>query len=91
LPEAHTVRFLPAAEKALTKIHPVSRQKLVLSAQALSHNPYPPTSKKIVSPREMFRIRVGQYRIVYTVHNDELIVLIVALGHRKNVYRGLSS
>lgn len=39
----------------------------------------------------MFRIRVGQYRIVYTVHNDELIVLIVTLGHRKNVYRDINS
>jgi mRNA interferase RelE/StbE len=91
LAEAYTVRFLPPAEKALSRIHPVARQKLVLAAQALSHNPFPSQAKKIVSPREMFRIRVGQYRIVYTVHNDELIVLIVTIGHRKNVYRDINS
>ncbi|MEY4397388.1 MAG: hypothetical protein RLZZ40_1144, partial [Actinomycetota bacterium] len=81
--------FLPPAEKALSKIHPVSRQKLIFAAQALGHNPFPTKSKKIVAPRDMFRVRVGDYRLVYSVHDDELLVLVVTLGHRKNVYRGL--
>lgn len=64
------------------------RQRIVKRIQGLEHDPRPPGSQKL-SGRERYRLRQGQYRIVYSIEADELIVFVVKIGHRKDVYRGL--
>ena len=54
---------------------------------ALAANPRPKGVKKLSGPDDLYRIRVGDYRIVYQIHDDRLIVLVVRIGHRKDVYR----
>ncbi|MEI6832324.1 MAG: type II toxin-antitoxin system RelE/ParE family toxin [Candidatus Omnitrophota bacterium] len=54
--------------------------------EALSENPRPHDCKKL-SGQEKYRIRCGNYRILYSIEDDILIVLIVKVGHRKDVYR----
>ena len=44
-------------------------------------------SKKLIVPRDLYRIRVGDYRVIYAVIDDKLIVLVVAVGHRRDIYR----
>jgi mRNA interferase RelE/StbE len=51
----------------------------------LQQNPRPPSSRALRG-RDGFRVRVGDYRIIYTVHDDVLLVVVVALGHRRHVY-----
>jgi mRNA interferase RelE/StbE len=64
------------------------RQRIVRRIQQLGENPRPPGSQKL-SGRERFRVRQGQYRIVYGIEDNILIVYIVKVGHRKDVYRAI--
>jgi len=54
--------------------------------ESLGENPRQPGSKKL-SGQERYRLRVGRYRIIYSIQDDELTIWIVKVGHRKNVYR----
>lgn len=62
------------------------RQRIVKRIQGLERDPRPPGSQKL-SGRDRYRIRHGQYRIVYGIEKDELVIYVVKIGHRKDVYR----
>lgn len=62
------------------------RQRVVDRIAALADDPRPPGCTKL-SGREAYRIRQGDYRIVYTVEDDVLVVEMVKVGHRRDVYR----
>ena len=63
------------------------RQRIVERIRRLGEDPKPPGSQKL-SGRDRYRIRQGVYRIVYSIEDDLLIVVVVRVGHRKDVYRG---
>ena len=63
------------------------RQRIIRCIGQLANNPRPPGSKKL-SGNDKYRIRQGSFRIVYCIKDTELIVVVVKVGHRKNVYRG---
>ena len=54
---------------------------------ALGAEPHPPGSRKLEGYDDVFRIRVGVYRIIYSVSGRKLVIIILKLGHRKDVYR----
>jgi mRNA interferase RelE/StbE len=62
------------------------RRKIVARIQDLAGNPRPPGCQKL-SGSDYFRIRQGSYRIIYKIEDDVLTVLIVRVGHRRNIYR----
>ena len=65
-------------------------QKRVATVIAgLSSDPRPPAVKLLAGVPERWRIRVGVYRVVYTIEDDRLVVLVIKLGHRRDVYRSL--
>ena len=61
--------------------------RLVAALRALSTIPRPPGCKKLRGEDNLWRIRVGDYRIVYAIHDRVLIVLVVAISHRREAYR----
>ncbi len=62
-------------------------QKLIKSIHQLATNPYPAGFKKLkTSEDDYFRIRVGNYRVIYQVNAEEVEILIIKVGHRKDVY-----
>ena len=63
------------------------RQRIVRKIRQLAEDPRPPGCQKL-SGRDRYRIRQGPYRIVYSVEDDRLIVYVVTVGHRSDVYRG---
>ena len=63
------------------------RQRIIRRIGQLANDPRPPGSKKL-SGHDKYRIRKGSYRIVYSIVDSELIVVVVKVGHRKDVYRG---
>ena len=65
------------------------RQQIVRRIGDLADDPRPPTARKL-SGHDKYRIRLGSYRIVYSIEDDELVVVVVKVGHRKDVYRGVS-
>ena len=62
------------------------RQRIIRRIGQLAEDPRPPGAKKL-SGNDKYRIRQGSYRIVYSIEDNELIVVVVKVGHRKNVYR----
>ena len=76
----------PAAIRALRGIHPGDRDRIRGALALLSLDPRPPGAKALRG-RDALRVRVGAYRIIYSVNDQELIVLVVAVGHRRDVYR----
>jgi mRNA interferase RelE/StbE len=61
--------------------------QLVAALKKLAENPRPPQAKKLEGMDGLYRIRTGDYRIVYLIEDDKLIVLVVRIGHRKEIYR----
>jgi mRNA interferase RelE/StbE len=62
------------------------RQRIIRRIRDLTNEPRPPGSEK-VSGRNQYRVRQGRYRIVYSIEDDNFIVCVVKVGHRKDVYR----
>jgi len=56
--------------------------------EALTRNPRPHGVKKLSGEQNLYRIRAGDYRIIYQIRDKELVVLVLKLGHRRDVYRG---
>ena len=75
-----------AARKSLEKISPPHQERLIEAIEALAADPRPPGVKKLRG-REAWRIRVGAYRVIYEIHDDELVVLVVRIRHRREAYR----
>ena len=63
------------------------RQRIIRRIGQLAEDPRPPASKKL-SGNDKYRVRQGTYRIVYSIEDNELIIVVVKVGHRKDVYRG---
>jgi mRNA interferase RelE/StbE len=82
----YVVEILRVAERQLARIDRQDCSRIVSAVRALANNPRPRGSKKL-SGRPAWRIRVGEYRIIYEIHDDRLTVLVVAVGHRKDIYR----
>jgi len=63
------------------------RQRIVARILALADEPRPFGCEKMAGPSDRYRVRVGRYRIVYSIADDELLVLVVRVADRKDVYR----
>lgn len=82
----YSIELRPAAVRALRSVHPRDRSRLQGAIRLLAEDPRPPGARKLQA-REGYRVRVGDYRIVYTIEDAVLLVVIVTLGHRGDVYR----
>jgi len=82
----YQIIILPAAEKSLSKLPKKIQVRIQGAITTLANNPLPPVAKKLVG-RDNYRIRVSDYRIVYSIHENILTVKIVSVGHRREVYR----
>jgi mRNA interferase RelE/StbE len=82
----YQIIILPAAEKALSKLPKRMQVRIQGAITTLASNPIPPVSKKLVG-RDSYRLRVSDYRIVYSIHENILTVKIISIGHRREIYR----
>jgi mRNA interferase RelE/StbE len=82
----YRVEVRPAAVRALRKLDPQFRPRIEGAISLLAEDPRPPASRPLRG-RPGYRVRVGDYRIIYTVQDDILLIVVVALGHRRDVYR----
>jgi mRNA interferase RelE/StbE len=83
----YTVRLNARVGKLLNRLPPDVRRRLVRKLAALEDNPRPRGVEKLAGVEELYRVRVGTYRIVYAIRDRELVVVIVRVGHRRDVYR----
>ena len=87
---AYTVEVSPAAERELRKLPSQVRNTLLRRLASLRDDPRPPDAKKLSSPENLWRIREDNYRVIYRIKDDVLLVVVVRAGHRKEIYRQLS-
>ena len=80
------VIFKQSVAKELRQIPKKDVVRILKRIEGLKSEPRPPGVEKL-SGQEKYRIRQGVYRILYEIRNDELIVVVVKIGHRSNVYR----
>lgn len=77
----------PAAVRELKKLTPKVRQAVSDAISALATDPRPDGVRKLSGSKDSYRLRVGDYRVLYRITDRELLVLVVKVGHRRDVYR----
>ena len=83
----YAVEVAPAAVRQLRKLLPEARRRIQAAVELLAETPRPPGAKKLSGSSGDWRVRTGDYRIIYEIQDDRLIVLVVAVGHRREIYR----
>lgn len=73
--------------KDLKHIHPSYHKAIAKASLSLGENPRPKGYTKLKGSDNLFRIRIGPYRIIYTIQDDKLIVLVLEIGDRKDIYK----
>ena len=86
---SYRIEFRPAAWRGLERIPDPFKVRILAAISALAENPRPPRSVRLQGPEGFHRVRVGDYRIVYLIEDRVLLVCVVRVAHRKEVYRGL--
>ena len=85
---SYRVLIKPSAAKEIEAVDQKrDRQRIVARILALADEPRPAGCEKLAGANERYRLRVGRFRIVYSMADDELLVLVVRVAHRKDVYR----
>jgi len=82
----YAIKIKKNAQKSLAKISHPYQTKIIESIRNLSTEPRPSGCKKLVG-RDAWRIRIGDYRVIYEITDNELVILIVYIGHRREVYK----
>lgn len=82
----YKIQVKKSAAKELCKIPQKDLAKIVDKIERLATNPHPTGSIKLTN-QEKYRIRIGNYRVLYSIEDDILTVFVVKVGHRKNIYR----
>lgn len=84
---AYTVEFSANADREFRKFSRDLQLRLRPRIDALETDPRPPGAKKLAGRENLWRIRVGDYRVVYEIYDRILVVLIVRIAHRREAYR----
>ena len=84
---ASRVVLTPAAERQFARLSLQAREMIAAVLVTLARNPRPPGCVKLAGAEDLWRIRVRQYRIIYQLLDDELLVVVVNIGDRNEVYR----
>ena len=84
---SYAVQVAPAALRQLRKLPPDARRRIQAAIELLADTPRPPGAKKLSGNSGDWRVRTGDYRITYEIQDAQLIVLVVALGHRRDIYQ----
>lgn len=83
----YKVEVVRSAEKTLLSLPKAFVPKIVKAIQDLALTPYPAGCRKLSGQKNAFRIRVNVYRIIYEVHDNVVLIKVLKIGHRKDVYR----
>jgi mRNA interferase RelE/StbE len=83
----YKIEFSPTAESQFKKLPKEVQARLKHRIDSMAENPFPRGIKTLSAEENFYRLRIGDYRIIYQVQGKALLILILKLGHRKNVYR----
>jgi mRNA interferase RelE/StbE len=83
----YRITLAPPAARQLRKLDPQARRRIQAALELLAVEPRPPAATQLVGGSGEWRVRTGDYRIVYEIEDDHLLVLVLRVGHRREVYR----
>ena len=83
----YKVSFKPSADRQLRKLPAAAQRRIVGKVAALAFNPRPAGVVKLAGDENLWRIRIGDFRVIYEIHDDRLVVLVLRVANRKDVYR----
>ncbi len=83
----YAITYTPTAARTLKKLDRQIARQIITAIEALQSNPYPQGAIQLKGGAGELRIRTGNYRIIYEVEHGELVILVLKLGHRREVYR----
>lgn len=83
----YKIEFAKQAAKQFKALPRQEQQRLKTKIDNLENDPRPSGVIKLSGEKDLYRIRVGNYRIIYSIQDTRLLILIVKIGHRKDVYR----
>ena len=89
--ESFSIKWKSSAKKELKKIDRTEISKILSEIEKLAQEPYPSNHKKLLGTEHIYRIRVGNYRIIYSVINDELVIEVIRVRDIKEVYKNFLS
>ena len=84
----YRIEYTSAASRAIERLPKSVAARVIARIELLATNPRPPGAVKL-SGHDAYRIRAGDYRVIYAILDDQLLVLIVDVGHRRDIYRRL--
>ena len=85
----HQIIIKPSAEKQLDKLPKSVRVRVLDKLEELRQDPRPHGAIKLIGADDLWRIRIGDYRVVYEIQDERLIVLVLRVAHRKDIYKGM--
>ncbi len=83
----YEVQISRTAERQLARLERTTQQRVAAAMQALAQDPRPRGCRKLQGYEDVYRIRVGRYRLLYSVSDNTVVVVILKVGHRRSVYR----
>ena len=84
----YELRFKASVAKDLRGIPKADVRRVLTRIEALRDDPRAPDCEKLAGNKELYRVRQGTYRIVYGIHDEQVVVEVIRVGHRREVYRG---
>lgn len=85
--EPYRIEYAKGVEKDFRKIPTKAADRIAASIDKLGADPRPAGCVKLVGFETAYRIRVGDYRVIYQIHDSVMIILVIEVGHRKDIYR----
>ena len=86
---SYQVVLSPHAARALRKCDPQARRRIQAAIELLADNPRPPSAVALVGAGFAWCVSTGDYRVIYEIYQGELVILVLAVGNRKNIYKKL--
>jgi mRNA interferase RelE/StbE len=83
----YEVRLAPAAVRQLRTLDPPGRRRVQAAIDLLAEEPRPPGARQLVGGAGEWRVRTGDFRIIYDIRDGELLVLVIKVGHQRDVYK----
>ncbi len=86
---SYEILVLPKAQRQIKELPSAVQKRISAAVRALKDNPRPPGVRKLADVEDLYRLRVGEYRVIYGVGDKVLVVVLVTVGHRRDVYEKL--
>jgi len=83
---SYKIAFKPSVKNDLRGIPRHDVERILNAIESPSENPLPQNARSLTG-QDAFRLRVGKYRVIYAIDNEEVVILIIKIGHRGGVYR----